>query len=247
MATLFSTCFKIDHFIVDEDYLWKRMPQGERVLVTKLPGDEILARVLLWLDRRLWFVFLLRDPRDLIVSEHGSKLGKYWSNLFIWQRSIAVYDKLKHHRRFITVRYEDLVSDPDKVQRELLARMGFLEAQIPFSEYHKYIPQEAAQSKKLLDAMRGIREISTGSIGAWRRHLPRVKAQIDSYKDLPAKLIELNYEPDDKWLQALEGVRPDHGMSLRQDYIPPRRRFRIFTRRLKAYGIYVLRRYVPSF
>src|SRR5262245_17032620 len=85
MQALFATCFDVDGATLEEIRLWRRMPDGERVLVTKRPGDELLAPFLLPLDPNLWFVFMLRDPRDVVVSEHGREPGRYWSNLRAWR------------------------------------------------------------------------------------------------------------------------------------------------------------------
>jgi len=243
MQALFATCFNIDGVTTQEERLWRRPPRGERVLMTKYPGDETLAPLLLPLDRHLWFVFMLRDPRDVVVSEHGRELGKYWSNLRVWQQALKVHARLKDHPRFIVVRYEDMVTAPDAVQNELARRMPFLTPGVPFSRYHEHVSAVAAQSGQFNRAMRGVRPVTTESIGAWRAHLPRVKAQLALHGAIAADLIATGYEPDTAWLSLLDGVPRDEGQSLVPDQPPWWQRARHAQRRLGHTLSYLYRRY----
>ena len=235
MVAMISACFDVGEFVSNETRLGKRMPRGEAVLVTKCPGEERLAPVLLPLDHQLWFIFMLRDPRDVVVSEHIAAPGRYWSDLQSWRQAAAIYDQLKNHPRFIVVRYEDLVRDPDKVQRELAARMSFLKTTAPFSQYSDHVPQNAARPARP-------RQVSMQSIGNWHQHLPRIKAQFSAFSGMCRRLVEFGYEPDDSWLRALDGVQPLEQKSLGRP-MSPRRRLRIALRRVKAYGVYIFRRY----
>jgi hypothetical protein len=243
MHTLFSVCMGVDGVTSREERIWRRMPHGERVLVTKCPGEERFAPPLLKFDRDLWFIFMLRDPRDLLVSEHGSEPGRYWSNLRTWYEALAVYEAMKDHPRFITVRYEDLVRTPDEVQQDLLRRLPFLRNAVPFSQYQEHIPQGVRQSTQIVQAMRGIRAVSAENVGAWQQHLPRVKAHISRYPDLPARLISLGYEQDTAWVKALESVPADNQPSVVPDNLPLLKRCRYA---LRFYGhllVYLMRRY----
>lgn len=244
MQALFGTCFAIDGVTTREERLWRGVPRDESILVTKCPGDEGLAPILLRLDRHLWFVFMLRDPRDLIVSEHGKEPGRYYATLRAWRTAMRVHDALKNHPRFVVVRYEDLVRSPDRVQDALIARMSFLRPIIPFSQYHAHVSTGAAESRQFHLAMRGIRPVTDESIGAWRAHVPRVKAQLASHRGVERKLIELGYETDDAWLEALGDAAPDHQQSMVSDVVPLRKIPRIVFRRATGSVRYLARRYL---
>jgi len=245
MQALFGTCFDIDGVTTQEERLWRRGPAGERVLMTKRPGDEVLAPTLLPVDPNLWFVFMLRDPRDVVVSEHGREPGKYWSNLRVWRQSLAVYQKLKDHPRFIVVRYEDMVTAPDKVQEDLVRRMPFLKTTVPFSHYHEHVSQAAAQSGQFNRAMRGIRPVTTESIGAWRAHLPRVKAQLMTHGGVSDDLVATGYEKDNSWRQILDNVEQDGEASMVPDRLSPWIRIERATGHWVHSLLYLWRRYVP--
>ncbi len=244
MQVLFATGFDIDGMTTQEESLWRRGPRGERILVTKCPGDEELASLLLPLDRHLWVVFMLRDPRDVVVSEHGQEPGKHWSNLRVWRQALKVHAKMKDHPRFIVVRYEDLVTAPDAMQRQLVRRMPFLKPIVPFSRYHQHLGEPVAQSEQFSRAMRGVRPITPENIATWRGHLPRVKAQLALHGGIAADLIEMGYERDNSWLGLLDNIPADEEQSLVPDQLPPRRRIRRASLRWLRMVRYLYRRYL---
>jgi hypothetical protein len=246
MHALFSTCFGIDGVTAQEYRLWRRMPRQEKVLVTKYPGDEAYAPLLLPLDPRLWFVFMLRDPRDLIVSRHGKEPERYWSNLRTWHQAMRIHDAMKTHPRFVVVRYEALVSAPDDVQRDLAGRMQFLQPVTPFSEFHRNPPDYIAKSQQMQLAMRGIRAVTASNVGMWRAHLPRVKAQVEAHGCLAKPLIALGYEADEAWRHALEGVVPDRQQGVVPGRISRAKDAWLRFRRLRTAGIYLFRRYLAD-
>jgi hypothetical protein len=246
MHALFSTCFSIDGVTAQEYRLWRRMPRQETLLVTKYPGDEAYAPMLLPLDQRLWFVFMLRDPRDLIVSRHGKEPERYWSNLRIWQQAMRIHDAMKTHPRFVVVRYEVLVRAPDDVQRRLVRRMDFLRPVVPFSEFHRNPPDNITRSQQMQLAMRGIRAVSASNIGKWRAHLPRVKAQLEAHGCLADRLIALGYEADAAWRQALDGIVPDRQLGVIPGRVSVAKAAWLRFRRLRTAGIYLFKRYIAG-
>ena len=246
MQALFATGFDIDGVTAHEEGLWRRRPRGERILLTKCPGDEVLAPLLLPLDRHLWFVFMLRDPRDVVVSEHGQEPGKYWSNLRVWREALQFHAKMKHHPRFVVVRYEDVVSRPDAIQEELVRRMPFLKPAVPFSRYHEYLEDHVSTSEQFNRAMRGVRPVTPDSIAAWRDHLPRVKAQLALHGGIAAELVEMGYERDNSWQTQVDNVPHDQAECLVPDQLPSRRRVQHVIRRWMRTIRYVYRRYIQA-
>lgn len=197
--------FEFDHAPAEEVSVLAAPPPGARVSCTKLPREVLLAEALLAADPEQWFVYLQRDPRDVIVSKHKRAPDKYWVSLYHVRRARERAARVHGHPRFIEVRYEELVRAPDAVQEKLHQRMPFLVRRGRFSEFHRDV-QPSAQT---LRATRGIRPVDTDSIGAWRRHKPRVVGQIAQHGSLTPDLVALGYEPDASWERELEGVEPD--------------------------------------
>jgi len=159
---------------------------------------------------------MLRDPRDVVVSQHKKSGNKYYSNLDIWESFEDIRGKLNGRERFFSIKYEDLVSNPDSIQRLLVDKMPFLKARCKFSEFHQYT--ETDQGALL--AMNGVRPVTSTSVGRWRDHLPRLKAQLETSDNVSEALISLGYEVNTKWEDCLVGISPAYSESVIDGYIP---------------------------
>lgn len=224
-------CFDIDVFDDHENVIYKWPSRKGKIYLTKKPRDIMLVKPALFMMRTLYVIYMLRDPRDMIVSRHRRDPGRYWSGLRFWKTYTPYGEELATHPRFITLLYEELVHDPDKVQDSLLERIPFLEKKAPFSRYHEMtIPSEAS-----LEALGSVREISASSIGNWRNHKPRVLGQIQLHGAISEDLIRYGYEKDNRWEKELEGIDPDFSDSHWPEYFSARElRMRAGFRNLKA-------------
>jgi hypothetical protein len=222
MTELMVNCFEIDGFTEHELSVFRRPLQPFNVFCSKSPQEVDCVRPLLALERNLWVIYMMRDPRDVVVSRHGQEPDKYWTNLRMWKHLHRVAAKASHHPRFLTVRYEDLVTDPARVQGWLRGRMPFLRMRASFSDFHEM----ARPSKKSLEALGEVRPINGGSVGTWRRHKPRLAAQLLLHGSITRDLIDLGYEPDDAWLRELDGVVPDNQVSRWPERLSPWERIR---------------------
>ncbi len=209
MAEIMIACFEIDLHTEHESSIFGPPWRRAEVFLTKRPRDILVAGPILRTSRSLHVIYMIRDPRDMVVSRHRKDPERYWSTLRYWKKYIGYGEKLRQHSRFITIRYEDLVRDPDSIQNLLMERMPFLQKRTEFSQYHTV----AKPSEDSIKALRGVRAISAASISNWRDHLPRVAGQIQIHGTISEDLIRYGYEEDDSWLRQLEGVEPDLGES----------------------------------
>ncbi len=222
MLELMASGFEIDGYSMTEESLLDEPHPDAPIYCAKDPMDTPFVRWLLPLDPELWVIYMLRDPRDVIVSRHGLRPELYWANLRLWRSAQAAVRGLEKHPRFVCVRYEDLVGEPDETQRYLAQRMPFLRPKRAFSRYD----ESAAPSQQSLDAMRGVRRVETSSIGVWRGHKPRVAAQIRRHGDITDELIALGYETERDWLGDVELDGRDLSESFWPEDRPKRRRLR---------------------
>ena len=212
---MMSACCAFDKLYGHETRFNRTSAEPGQTLLTKRPKDtQFMPSVLQHVDD-FWVIYCLRDPRDVVVSKHKIAGDSYYSNLRLWREQHAYAESMKNHPRFIQVKYEDLVSDPDRVQSSLEAAIPWLRCAHPFSEYHLH----ATLSKQSERAMHGLRSINTESIGRWRTNLPRVVGQIERHGDISQTLIDCGYEPDSSWMQELEGVVPDRRPSRYPDKV----------------------------
>lgn len=228
MVELVRAGFEIDAYDEHETAIFAPAPENASLFVSKRPQDVLVAAAVLAVNPDVFFVHMVRDPRDVVVSCHGRHPDRYWSNLRIWHRYRRAARAVEGHPRFVTVRYEDLVRDPDGVQRFLAERMPFLVPRGQFSAFHRV----AAPSADARDALGGVRPITPASIGGWRHHKPRLVAQLALHGSIDRDLVELGYEPDAQWHAELEGVVAANGRSKLPDHTP---RLRVLARDWERY------------
>jgi hypothetical protein len=204
LAECMVSCFAIDAFEPHEASLC-RHKKNVGVYLTKNPVDLHIVSPRLLIDRHLHVIAMLRDPRDVIVSRHRNDPQALLGAAPVLEAPRAGHSPAATPWRFILVRYEDLVRNPDAVQEALIARMPFLKQRARFSDFHKL----TRPSAKSVAAMGSVRPIDSASIGNWRNHLARVAGQIAIHGPISEELIAFGYEPDESWLAALNGVAPD--------------------------------------
>ncbi|MEQ8354642.1 MAG: sulfotransferase [Kiloniellaceae bacterium] len=205
MLELLINGFEIDGYCSQEQSVFDLDRFDFNIYCSKNPQDTKTAGTLLSRDPDQWYIFMVRDGRDAIVSKHNAAPDRYWANLMQWRRALAEAAPYIDHERFITIKYETLTSDPNGIQGHLADRMGFLILKSRFSDFHR----TAAPSGQSLHAMRGIRPVSSQNVGAWRKHKPRVVAQLSLHGDISDDLIRLGYELDRQWINELADVLPD--------------------------------------
>ncbi|MHC4847877.1 MAG: sulfotransferase family protein [Planctomycetota bacterium] len=220
-----ANAFDIDGYASEERSFLsglRKPDDAHRVFLSKRPRDYPFAARLLPREPEMVFIFLLRDPRDVVVSRHALAPERYWTHLAAWKRAYRETRSVQSHPRFIELRYEDLVGDPDATERRLIERMPFLEPVQPLREFFR----TARPSNQANEALHGLRPLETSSIGRWREHRPRMVAQLELHGPITDELIEIGYESDDEWLRELDGVRPEASASMQADGWTLRQRLR---------------------
>ena len=199
------TCFAFDkHYEHETRFHRTRAEPGQRLLA-KCPKDTLHMPAVLDAVPDLFVLYLLRDPRDTICSRHGKDRSIYYSNIRVWRQMQASAARLAGHPRFLTLRYEAFVTDPDTIQREIATECPWLEKQHEISRYHEF----AEASSRSRRAMTGVRPIAPTSVGVWKDNLGRIKAQQAIHGSLTHDLIEAGYEGTDEWEASLDGIDPD--------------------------------------
>ncbi len=124
--------------------------------------------------RILW---MLRDPRDILTSIHANIPDKYYVPADRLIKSLQLYFEFQAEPQVLTVRYEDLVGDPNAMQAKISAACDLTPSR-PFTEAYKFFPKFFENVR----AMHSIRPIDTKSVQKWRsnpahqKHLAEVLA-----------------------------------------------------------------------
>ncbi|HTR00541.1 MAG TPA: sulfotransferase [Candidatus Acidoferrum sp.] len=203
LLELMGNCFDFSERTPFEFSIFRQFATQSGAVLSKHPTDILHVQPLLESDPTLHVIHILRDPRAVVASRHKAIRG-YFSNYRIWKDCERASRALLGHPRFLQIRYEELVRDPDGVQQQILRRFRFLVFKHVFSEFSKY----ARPVREAEEALNGLRAVDTASLGKWHLHLSRVKAQLQEFPSLQSDLEQYGYERDDSWQQMLEAVAP---------------------------------------
>lgn len=214
LTEMMISSYDIDLYTDHEDRIGKCPPRNGKVFLTKSPKDIIVIEPIMKMMKNLHVIYMLRDPRDMIVSMHGSDSELYYSNLEYWNNFMPFADALRDHPRFLQIRYEDLAANPDAVQQKISAHLPFIKQKHKFSEYHR-VSNPSSDSRLALGE---VRPVSSKSIGNWRNHKPRVLGQIQQHGSISDDLIKFGFEKDKSWEKELEGLEPDLRESHASDF-----------------------------
>lgn len=228
------TCFRVDKSYEHEMRFHKAWADDGQILITKRPKDTLYMPAVINHDPDFFVLYVLRDPRDVIVSRHSKNKELFYSNIRLWRELHAVARSVYDHTQFLMVKYEDFVTRPDETQHAIQARFPWLEALHPFSQYHEH----ASVSDKSERAMHGVRPIAATSVGLWKNNLGRIKGQQALHGSLTPDLIDCGYEDSPAWEQELEGVAADTTKSVYPERVGAlRRKARYFDglRKVSAY------------
>jgi len=219
MMELMRTCFHNDGYCEHEMSIFESPEGCPEKFFSKQPSDIRRIKPLLHTDENLYVINMVRDPRAVITSIHRNFPGMYFCNFRVWNECNQKALLLMKHHRFLQVRYEDLVLDPDHVQDDIQTAFSFLVKERLFSEYHSF----AKPSFDAKAAMGGVRKISADRITTWKKHLPRIKHEYKQYPEIADVLIMLGYESDRDWIRQIDHVvaekgkcrYPDHAKKLK--------------------------------
>jgi hypothetical protein len=223
-----SACFDNAGHCEHEQSIFDAVPQSEGLYISKQPNDIKHLRHIFHRDSALHILYMVRDPRSVITSKHRGANDQYFCNYRVWQECERAAAKYEGHPRFLRLRYEDLVTEPDGVQVRIQSQFPFLTRRDDFSDFHQVArPSEASEQ-----ALGGVRKVDQASLGKWRQHLPWLAYQLRRHPELSAELIRQGYEADTQWLQLLEGV---DALEYRCRYSERRQMFKEWEKSIRIY------------
>lgn len=215
LAEVMHTCFEIDHHCEHEASICTDEPTGGEIFLTKEPGEILSIKWPLKLNPNLYVICVIRDPRDSVVSSHGSQPNIYWTGLRYWKEFVKLFPYFARKPRFLYFKYEDFVTNPDEIQDYIKARIPFLKELHRFSEYHLV----AKPSEASVKALKSVRPIAPAGLGAWKTQIPRVKEQVLKHGSITLDLIEHGYEENEAWESVLIGAETENFEQHRPQFI----------------------------
>lgn len=202
LTEMMGASFRLEANWRHEESIFSVPCKGHTVYLSKKPNDVVWMSRLLDGDPSLFVIAMLRDPRSVVTSIHKGNPGLYFCNYPVWKRAERALTEIADKPRVLTVRYEDLVENPDRVQEQIAGFLPFLQVRSSFTEFYRH----AHSSRESQLALGGVRKADPGRITGWKEHRSRLKQQVLRHPGLLQDLIRHGYEEDDSWLALLEHV-----------------------------------------
>ena len=180
----------------------QRALRNHRTLLTKRPNDifELDAIRDIYKTRlgTPYFLVNIRDPRDVLVSQHSAREGEYYVSLDRWQQIYNAINACRYEQDVLFVVFENLVRNTARVGRDISTFTG-LPLVTSMESFLTSVPQGFKAT-----ALNGIRPPDLSAIGRWRNeeHRARMKQIITEVPQFTDHLITWGYETDDQWISA---------------------------------------------
>jgi hypothetical protein len=139
----------------------KEVVEG-KVIVGKFPRKASRLHKLMADD--LGIIYMMRDPRDVLVSKHFERPRTYWTSFERWIRTATVALEYKDHPNVLLLKYEDLITKPNKAQKAMAEKFN-LEAARKFEHCYESFDTNDKYNAK---TMNGIRPLDKSRIGVWK-------------------------------------------------------------------------------
>ena len=188
-----------------EQTLFAPIPENLSPYLSKKPADTVRIEKAFAGDENLYVIALIRDPRAVISSRHWSHPDLYFVGFARWYLYANIIHRMQSHPRYLVVRYEDLLHDPDTIQQAVDQHLPFLTPNRAFSDYPDGVDTLHNHAEK---ALGGVRPFDTSRIEAWREHLPRIKKEWQANPRFQAALEAFGYEDNPAWSDCLTEIEP---------------------------------------
>jgi hypothetical protein len=137
-------------------------------------------------------IWMLRNPLDVLTSTHANKPGEFYVEPERLIQSLELFRQFRNEPQVLTVRYEDLVSNPNAVQIKIAGAFN-LESSRDFTEAHKYFPRFDENVR----ALHSIRPVDAGSLEKWKKnpaHAEYLKKVLADFQAIVPLARDCGYE-----------------------------------------------------
>lgn len=182
--------------------------RSHSLMISKRPDDLFYVDRIREIYRRrrpsVRFLFTMRDPRAVMTSVHASKKGRYYVSPERWRATYQMLQTNRGRADCCVVRFEDMVTNIERVQREIVRFIGE-EPEVPFDQFVEKVPEGFRAT-----ALNGVRALDPATTTKWRhpRHHERIRSLLEAVPELPRVLIDNGYETDTSWVDRYASASP---------------------------------------
>lgn len=148
-----------------------------------------------------YVVLVVRDPRAVITSRHPASPSEFFIDFENWYTNHLECTSLGEKINLCQIRFEDLVSDPDRVQEHVATELS-LPIVKPFSLCTNPDEQVGlARQDEMAIEMGTVRPFDMEAIHRWKlpQYRERIRDQLLRYPEMVDILIKLGYEKNGDW------------------------------------------------
>lgn len=155
----------------------------------KSPGNvRYFGEILDYFDEDVYLIHIVRDGRDVMLSEHPSDPNTYWVSPERWVSDVKDGLKYKDHPQVLTVKYEDLILN---YQQTINKICDFINEKCT-SEMDNYFEHTTVKNNSAWYDKAG--KIHSNSIEKWKKEENKSRvAEVMNYDGVEKLLKELNY------------------------------------------------------
>ena len=121
-----------------------------KVVVGKFPRKA--SRLYKLMADDLGIIYMMRDPRDVLVSKHFERPRTYWTSVERWIRTATVALEYKDHPNVLLLKYEDLITKPNKAQKAMAEKFN-LEAVRKFEDCYESFDTKDKYNAKTMNGI----------------------------------------------------------------------------------------------
>lgn len=204
LASMFN-CFEDTYSEISKEVDFDEflsISRTETCLVAKRTHDAYQRFALI--PDRIRQVHIIRHPLDVLCSQQFTS-DRHISPLR-WCGETLAFEEQARRRDLVVVRYEDLVSRPNQVQKTLAKHLDLKIAR-PFAEFHL---GKVPESWTVTESMHGVRAPNKASIAAWKANTANLRYVLEVWPmiaELAKPFCErYDYElPDMEWIKSKLG------------------------------------------
>ena len=152
--------------------LRNKIPEYVTRWCSKAPSNiRYISEIMQYFNNRVKFIHIIRDPRDVVLSKHPKKEDRYWVSPERWLKDVRRGLAYKDHPNVLTIKYEDLIEQPDKTIDKICWFIDENECE----KLHNW--REHTKIKRSQALFGKIKPLHKKSIGKWKENAD--EAQID--------------------------------------------------------------------
>ena len=169
--------------------LTHRIPGTAKRWCEKTPRNvRFIQDIFDYYNEDVYFIHIIRDGRDVVLSKHPSNPDEYWISPQRWVRDVKAGMIYKKHPKVLTIKYEDLIENyPATIKK--ICNFADLEITPKLENWFEH-----TQVRKNNAWHNGLQKLHGNSIGKWQE--PKYKKRVDDFmrhEDAVELLKELGY------------------------------------------------------